>query len=689
MRAHWLQTNGCKAGSDMARLTPAFYAFNAGEWSPDLYGRIDLEKYRQAASSIENFVLSPQGSAIRRPGTRFVAQTKNNSTPILIPFQFSSVQTYQIEAGQGYFRFYKDQGVIQSTPNVPYEIASPYQTADLPGLQWAQSADVLYLFHPNYQPRKLSRTGHTNWTLTAMDQLDGPYLDQNADATKTLTPAASSGNNINVTANFNAFAATDVGRHIRILHSSTWGWAKIVSFTSATVVKVNILRNFAATTASKDWRLGAWSDTTGWPSCGIFYQERLWLGGVRNLPQNIFGSVAADFENHAPSKNGVTTIADDDAISATIITGDQVNPISWLSAGKNLLIGTLGGEFILQASNLNEAVTPSNLTVIPASSIGCAALAPVRIDNAVLYIQRFRRALHEIAYSFEADTYRSPEMTIFARHLAKGGLKRLAFQRQPWSILWAIDDQGVLMGFTYLRDQDVLGWHTHPLGGTNTKVCSIAVIAGTSQDELWLVVERTINGQVFRSVEFMEYEFLPAHANDKAKAFFVDCGLSYNGAPIQTINGLNHLAGETISILADGAAHRDLTVSALGSVTLDRPASIVHAGLYHAAELTILDIEAGAEGGNTSIGKPQRIFKCIVRFLNTLGGKVGLGQKLEEVSFRTGSTPMDQSPALFTGDKNILFPQGWDASARVTIRQEQPLPMTILAIAPSITIEGI
>jgi hypothetical protein len=236
-----------------------------------------------------------------------------------------------------------------------------------------------------------------------------------------------------------------------------------------------------------------------------------------------------------------------------------------------------------------------------------------------------------------------------------------------------------------MRDQQVVGWHRHPLGGKDVQVLSVSVIPGTTQDELWLVVERTINGSTRRYVEFMEYEFLPVDATDKANAFFVDAGLTYSGDAATVISGLDHLEGETVQILADGAAHPDKQVQA-GSVTLDRAASVVQVGLPFESRLETLDLDVGAADG-ASIGRQKRIDRAVVKFLDTLGAQVGFNEDhMDEVLFRSASAPMNSGPLLFTGEKRVVFPKGWDTAARVMVVQTQPLPCTVAAVVPRVTV---
>jgi hypothetical protein len=537
----------------MARVATLLSTFNGGEWSPELYGRIDLDKYRNACAEVENFVLLPQGPATRRPGTRHVARTKNDGEIRLIPFEFSTEQTYVIEAGDFYFRFYMNGGRIENPPGTPHEIATPYSLAKLAQLKWAQSADVLYLCHPDFAPRKLSRTGHTSWTLTLADFQDGPYLDENVGPI-TLTPAAATGNGINLTASASLFVASDVGRLVRIKHAAQWGWAKIASFTSATVVAIDIKSTLGGVGAVTTWRLGAWSETTGWPNAVTFYEERLFLGNCRSQPQTLWASVSGAYESFAPSQAD-GTVRSDHALNFTI-ADDRVNAIRWMSAGKTLVIGTVGGEFNVAASSLNEALTPTNITVKRETTNGSADLRAQRIGRAVLYVQRAGRKLYEMAYSFESDAFNAPELSLMARHLTQPGIREITFQQEPWSILWVVRTDGLLLGLTYLREQDVVGWHRHKIGGQQVKVLSATTIAGPTEDELWLAVERRINGATQRSIERMAGAFLPADADDKADAFFVDAGLTFDGAKTQTLSpgvGATVIGTSNVEFTAGGA----------------------------------------------------------------------------------------------------------------------------------------
>lgn len=720
----------------MPRAAPILTTFNAGEWSPLLHGRVDLAKYPNACRRLENFLPLPQGAAAFRPGTRHVAATKDHVAVRLIPFEFSTVQAYVIEAGPFYFRFYREQGRIESAPGTPVEIATPYSADDLAGLKWAQSADVLFLVHPAHQPRRLTRASHTSWTLSLFEPKDGPYLDLNIGAT-TIIPSGVTGA-VTLTASSALFQAGHVGAIFRLeeptgtMPHKTWvageavssgalrqfggreyqatnsattgntppthaegtvsdggvswqfnedgaGYVKITTVTDSTHASGTVISRLPDTNATKRWREGAWSAVHGYPAAVTFHEERLWFGGTPDRPQTLWSSAVGDFENFAPSLAN-QVVADDTALTLTI-ADDKVNAIRWLSSGKVLAIGTSGGEFSLQASNTNEAITPFNVTVRRETTRQCADVMPARVGASVLFVQRARRRLHEMGYTFESDSYQAPDLTLLAGHMLRPGIVEIAWQAEPFAVLWACLADGGLVGMTYMRDQQVVAWHRHPLGGAAAKVLSLTAIPAGEQDELWLVVEREIDGGTRRHVEFLEAPFWPASADDKDGAFHVDSGLSHAGAPVTVLSGLGRLEGETVAVLADGAVQPPRQVSG-GAIALDRPASAVQAGLAYRGCLETLDIEAGAADG-TAQARARRIHRVAVRLWATLGCAIGFDEvTLERVPFRQADDAMDASPPLFTGDRTIAFPKGWERAARVLVVQDQPLPCTVVAIMP-------
>ena len=527
----------------MARVAVELTNFTGGELSPRLDGRTDLTKYSSGCSTLENLVVYPHGSAARRPGSTFIAEVADSDNKTrLIPFEFSTTQTYMLEFSNLKMRVYKDKGAVlegdktitgitQANPavvtasshgysngdevlisgvsgmtevnnkrflvadkttntfelqdkdgvdinstgftayssggvsNKVFELATPYTTAQLFDLKFAQSADVMYITHPSHEVEKLSRTGHTSWTLTDVDFTKGPMQDANTTDT-TLNPGATAvGTGVSLAASAttginggSGFQSTDVGRFV-FLHG---GYAKITAVTDTTNATIEILTTLSASTATADWRLGAFSDTTGHPSCVTFFEQRLVFAGTTEQPQTIFFSRSGDYENMDANIGG--TVADDDAIIYTIAS-NQVNAIRFMTATRTLIIGTAGGEFTVSGGGTDSAITPTNILIKKQSNHGSANVDAIAVGNATLFLQRAKRKIRELAYNFDVDGYIAPDMTILAEHISEGGLTQIAYQQEPNQIVYATRNDGELVALTYQREQQVTAWHRHIFGG--------------------------------------------------------------------------------------------------------------------------------------------------------------------------------------------------------------------------------
>lgn len=904
----------------MPKASPIRSTFNAGELSPLMDGRVDVAKYNNGARVMENFIPAVQGPAVRRPGTRFVAEVKQSANKTwLAKFEFNVTQSYLLEFGDQYIRFYTNHGQVQSG-TAAYEISTPYTASDLTDsvdgtfkLDMVQSGDVIYIVHPSYPVKKLSRVGNVNWTLADVAFTTGPFKDQNTD--KSITVYASgttgsitltssspifkaghvgalfyiepkdlsqikpwaagqelstgpSGSNVYGTvrrsegktytcvtsasasgtfggnANYpnvirtggnkpihtygvvpdgdgNAKAGTQVQREgvdwefkdngygickitgytdaynvtalvldqlpTDVVYSPSGGTKTVTAMSSTSAGKVRITvtghgystddyvnvsltyrysyskyggdpvcggsgsystqyqsatlagtykvyvvdantldlttasfpastitvnytaslydgdttcsvqtiaatgtySNFTSGTTSKTgtgstsiptyrWAMGAFNAVDGYPSKVTFFRERLTFAAG----QKLYFSVAGDFENFAAKDDSGNVVADR-AISVTIAS-DDVNAVEWLEPMQALIIGTAGQEFRCMENASNEAFGPANVLIAQQSSDGSRAVKPVRVGYSTLFVQRSGRKLKEIAYNFQQDGYITNDMTVLAEHITSGGITHVAWHKEPYVALWAVRGDGKLLGFTFNKEQDVIGWHKHQLGGNGVVEC-VQVISSPekTRDEVWMIVRRTIGGVTKRYIEYMEADYKSGEA--QADAYYVDCGVTYDGTATTSITGLTWLAGQTVQILADGAAHPDVTVSAGGAITLQRSASKVQIGFGYESTLQTNRIEAGA-GDGTAQGKMKRINKCVIRFFNTLGAKAGPDEdNLDEIQFRKGSDPMDQAPPLFTGDKLIEWPDGYNFDGYVMVKQTQPFPMTVVAIMPQVT----
>jgi hypothetical protein len=779
----------------MPKASPIQYSFNTGELSPTLEGRTDLNKYSSGCRTLENFIPMVQGPARRRSGTYFVEEIKNSSNRSwLLRFEFSESQAYILEFGDQYIRFYTNYGQVQTgsvtawltstaytvgdlrsnggtnyyckvahtsgtfstdlaagkwhtLTGTTYEIPSPYTAADLTNsnntlkLRTVQSADVIYIVHPSYAPKKLSRYSATRWILEDINFLGGPFEDVDPDEAITVYASAQTGTGITLTASSALFASTDVGstflleqksvdgitqwevgksissgarrrsdgKTYEALNSATtgtvkpihsigavydgdsgvqwqfrdpgYGYVKITGFTNSTTVTADVVSRLpsgavGSGNATNRWAFSRWSSVRGWPSQVAFFRERL----VFASGQKIDMSVAADYENFADRDESGQVVAD--MAIAIEVSSDQVNKIEWLAASDGLLIGTAGGEFVAQEVTTDQPLGPDNVKIVPQSSYGSKSVIPVLVGESVLFVQRSGQKLRELVFDFANNGYKSSDLTVLSEHITYGGLVDICYQQEPHSIVWCVRSDGELLGFTFNREQDVLGWHRHPLGGDGIVECVETIPSPFGdQDDLWMIVRRTIDGQTKRYIEYLWPDFVDN--NDIEDAFCVDCGLTYDSTAVSTISGLDHLEGKIVSILADGAAHPNRTVES-GSVTLQRASSVVHVGLPYTSRLQTMRPEAGA-GDGTAQGKTKRINKMVIRFLATVGAKAGPDlDHLDEIQFRSGSALMDAPVPLFTGDKIMEWPGGYDFDGYMIVEQDQPLPMTLVALMPQL-----
>jgi hypothetical protein len=578
----------------------------------------------------------------------------------------------------------------------PVEVVTTYTEDEISDLQFTQSADTLFIAHPSHAPRKVTRSSHTSWAIADIDFLDGPYLPVNGAAT-TLTFGATTGSTtctasaITGINDDTGFQSTDVGRHIRAKTTGgVWGWAKITAVTDTTHVNVDIQEAMGATTATANWRLGAWTSALGYPRAICFHQDRLGWGGAGAIPQTLTFSKTGDYYNHQPTAYDTSgTVADDNGLSYTLNSGD-VQIIRWMQGdSQGLLVGTQSGEWIVSPSSLNEALTPTNVNAVQMTGYGSAGPQAVRVGYTSLFLQRGSRKIRELAFVYVENRYHAPDMSVLASHITRGGVKEMAFQLEPQGILWCTRNDGILLGLTYERDQNVVGWHWHPLGGVSDAdgtapiVESVAVIPepNGTYDEVWMVVKRYINGATVRYVEYMTKIW--ENGDSQETAVYVDCALVYDDVPTTTISGLDQLEGETVTILADGAAHPDKTVSG-GSITLDREASAVVVGYGYNSDGQTLRNDAGAADG-TAQGKYQRTHRVTFRLQDSLG--LTAGPSFDQLSphiVRTGGDELGAAVSLFSGDDSDTWEGDYSLENTICWRWSQPFPGTVVALMPQL-----
>jgi len=326
---------------------------------------------------------------------------------------------------------------------------------------------------------------------------------------------------------------------------------------------------------------------TNYPTLIWFFEQRLWLAATLNESNQVWGSRSADYFNLY-----LGTGLDDEGIAVKIKSATK---LLWAVDGNTaILLGAHNGEFKLASNSLNDALTPSNIRPVQITNYGNAFIPVVQISADILFVQKGLRVVRRLQYDYKSNSYMAMPINIISEHITESGIVDVAYVNEPSSIFWAIRTDGVLIAMTYEPESKVFGWHRHLVGGTDVKVQSIVSIDGATdvaKDELWAVIERTIGGLPVKYVEFLVPEGLSLEDNLE-DAFFVDSGITKTGSGFTTFDGLDHLEGEEVRILADGAVQAPKTVSG-NEITLDTAADKAHAGLAYNASIETLPLEGG------------------------------------------------------------------------------------------------
>jgi hypothetical protein len=738
----------------MGKVNHIQNAFNAGELSPRLASRFDFDKFSSGCYLMQNMIPTVQGSAIKRTGSYYDADLKQGSYVFLKAFTGTTGETYLIEIGDSYFRFFDSSGdQIMSGPS-PFEVVTTYSAAYLPFLSFVQTGDVMYIFHRAYAPRKLTKnsSSDTDWTLAVVDFDWYPFQDTNPVDASEFYVSASSGSGIDITAvGHTPFTVgmDNIGLHIRLssdiskitewaaggtvaigdqrryednvykaatntvtaanatlapvhtrgtlsdgdvdweyLHSGT-GYVELKNYVSSTVMTADVIKYIpdelvGSGNETFDWAWGSWSfNLRGYPRCGTIHENRLIVACSYDQPQTVWGSVTGDYENF---KAGVT---DSDSFQYTI-GSQELNDILWLSSSRVLLIGTDQREYSMSGSRIYEAITPTNIRIVPQTKYGSEKQQPIVSGDATLTVESGGRKVREMKYDYQSDSYIGVDKTVLSEHITYPGILRSAYQSKPYPVIWYpvyvhegyyanSDYPGSLIGMTYDNAENVYAWHRQVLGG-DAVILDCEVVRTGVVDRLFLAVKRTVNGTTVYYLEHIDLNDSVQQDNPEDH-HYVDCGIVYDGAATTTITGLTHLEGETVSVLADGSTHPDKTVSS-GQITLDRSSSKVHVGLPYTSDLQTMPIAEGGDYG-PSHGQTAKISSIQLRLLNT-GAGLYVGKdvdNLTEIDFRSAGMSMDGPVPLFTGLKGPkAWPTGQERDSRVYVRHTLPLPFELLAI---------
>ncbi|RVT92055.1 hypothetical protein EOD42_20205 [Rhodovarius crocodyli] len=615
-------------------------SFTAGELAPELLGRADLRAYANGARKLTNVFIQPTGGLTRRPGLRHIATLPGYAR--LIAFEFNTEQTYLLVLTDRLMSVYMGDAQVA-------QLASPWALSQLSQLSFTQSADTLLICHPDVDPKRVTRSSHTAWTIDAWPWVEVP-THRFVDAGVSMTPSATTGT-ITLTAGGNVFLAGHAGQRWLIQGKRV----DIVSIASPTTATANVLDTLPGIAATKDWEESAFSTIHGWPVTVCFHQDRLVIGGSRDLPNRLWLSRSGDLFNF-----DLGTGLDDQGISFGLVS-DQVNAIRGVFSGRHLQVFTSGGEWMVTG----DPLTPSSIQLNRQTRVGSMVarmVPPVDVDGSTIFAARSGTSIYEFAYTDVQQVYQANDLALVSQHLMRTPVSMAYDQRRR--LLHVAMDDGSLATLTLYRDEQVTAWTGQSTQGS---FVMLAEVEGTVYAVTW-------RWGVFRLERFDPELTLDAALTGTA------------GAPQLTWSGLSHLEGHEAAILADGAP-RDSQVVDNGAVVLDDGATALQVGLAYTHMIEPLPPELLGVGGARSV--PLRLVAVTFRLLNTSALTVDVGRGAQPVPFRRLDTNMlDAAPPVFTGDVRLRA-LGWrrDATRPLwRIEDSTPLPFTLLSITTEMRI---
>lgn len=649
--------------------------FSSGEVSPRFHQRADIELYSTMLKECRNMYPVTSGAVTRRAGTQYFYNTNGVK---FVDFVFNNQQVLLLEFGDEYMRVYNRDGIILSGMS-PYELVTPYAGTDAEDIDTVQINDVVYIVHPNYKPRKLTRLADNNWTLTDVSFVDGAYEAINLTST-TLAVSGSSHPTHTVTASTSLFTANDVGRLLRFENPSTgiWIWGTITAYTSSTVVTWEVAPNQDTPSGTTTiWRLGAFY-TGNYPSKVEYHQNRLWYASTPKLPSSGWGSVLNQLDRFSPSfkVGSADNIGTTNAIFFTL-AGAVATSIEFMISDVGLVVGT---ESALFSSNI-DTITPSSFSISLTSAIPLSGVPPIKVENQILAVSRLKNQVYGFIYSDETKGYVAQELSLYWDHIFNKGIKDMAYVSYPTPLVWFVLDDGTLASMTYNQEQKLVAVAQHTIA--ESAIDSVVVLPNSTSgfDELFLIGER--NSSKFIAVMAREYDASFFGETKAISARYMDLYVKYSGTATDTFTGASHLADTACVYIADGIVG-EVQVNSSGDFTLPFEASVVAVGLGYESSIKTIDIASIDEAYQ---GYKKQIHQFKVGFYESMycfaqalfnrpdpqyvTDVITLNNQLEEGVAKTPITGV--TPA-----KMIDNEDGEEAILRLWI--EEPLPLTITSI---------
>lgn len=628
----------------MPKITIAKNNFTAGEIAPDLWGRADLQGYANGAAKLRNVILRSTGGVTRRPGLRHVRSLAGVSAVRLVAFAFNTEQTYLLVLSPLKLHVFRDDVRVHIGD-------APWTAEQLPNLSWTQSADTLFLCHPDMRPQRITRLSHSDWKIEnftfAIEKDTSAIFEPSFKFAKndmTLVPSATQGN-ISITASDDFFLVGHVGTQMRIKKKAV----RIDAVSTTKIAQATVLQTLTGTTATDDWEEAAFSPVRGWPVSPTLYQERLVFAGSRDLPNRIWMSKTSDIDNFDQGE-----ALDDEAIEFALLT-DQVDAIRSVVAGRHLQVFTTGAEWMVAGDPLTPAKVRAERQT-RAGSYPDRTIPPRHVDGATLFVARNGRELREFLYTDIDQSYTAADLALLSSHVFDNPLDQDYAARDR--LFLVVMGNGTIAALTVYRAQQVTAWTAFETDG---------VFRGVA------VVEDRIYVAVIRNGEMQIEYFAPGSFTDSHVA-------ETSATPKQIWTGLNRFDGKAVDIVADGK-QQDRRVVTGGVIALTRPATQVEIGLPYTHEIRPLPVELG-NGAMTSQGGPVRLVRAVLRLFSTKALHVDVGRGLRALPFARSGEVLDAAPTAFSGDielRGLGWRRGTDQPLWHIV-QDAPLPCTLLSV---------
>jgi hypothetical protein len=423
-----------------------------------------------------------------------------------------------------------------------------------------------------------------------------------------------------------------------------------------------------------------------YPEVPGFVQQRLFLGGASDSPATFYLSQPGQYYNF----NTTSPAAADDSISGTLVSSTLNSIKSVVGSSAGGLIFTDKAVWLFNGGSYGSAATAINAVANPQSYIGASDVPPVIANYDILFVQSKGSAVRSLTYSVYQNVYTGADISVTASHLFFGHtIDEWCWAESPFYSAQAVMDHGSLNVLTYMKDQEYIGWSHYTTDGLFKSVCSVTEILSSdvAVDAVYTVVARTVNSTTVQYIErFAERDYTDGY--DSPSVWCVDCGLQYNSTPATSFTGGEHLAGLTVTGLADGEIITPFTMASTGFFTLASSASVVTIGLAYDCDLQTLPLDVGEPSIQ---GVPKKIVAVDVRVVDTLGLQIGSSfddlVDMQDLvlgnlsSALTGQTTQVVSN-LVTGDAITYLDPTYTIPGQYCIRQDKPYPATIAGLFP-------